>query len=44
MRLLFATLVLATALPAHAEIYRSVGPNGQTVFSDQPPQTLPPSA
>jgi hypothetical protein len=41
MRLLFATLVLATALPAHAEIYRSVGPNGQTVFSDQPPQNAP---
>ncbi|WP_407362508.1 DUF4124 domain-containing protein [Pseudomonas luteola] len=41
MRLLFASLVFAMTLPVHAEIYRSVGPNGQTVFSDQPPANAP---
>jgi hypothetical protein len=41
MRLLFVCLALALAAPVQAEIYRSTGPNGQTVFSDQPPENVP---
>jgi len=49
MRLILACLLFALALPASAEIYKYTDANGNTVFTNQPPQgskaeevTLPP--
>ncbi|TWI56626.1 uncharacterized protein DUF4124 [Pseudomonas duriflava] len=41
MRVLTACLLLTMTLPVSAQIYRSIGPNGQPVFSDQPPENKP---
>ncbi len=37
MRFLFAALILATTLPASAQIYQYVDDKGNRVFTDQPP-------
>ena len=37
MRALFAVALLAPALSQAATVYRSVGPNGQIIYSDKPP-------
>lgn len=38
MRLILACLLFALALPASAEIYKYTDANGNTVFTNQPPQ------
>lgn len=38
MRPLLACLLLALALPAHAQIYKYIDANGNTVFTNQPPE------
>lgn len=50
MRLLLACLLLTLALPASAQIYKYIDANGNTVFTNQPPDgaaaesvTLPPT-
>jgi len=37
MRALFAVALLAPALSQAATVYRSVGPDGQIIYSDKPP-------